>query len=268
MVREQRVTLDGRPTRYLEAGSGWPVVLIHAFPLNADMWRPQLERVPDSARYLAPDLRGFGPGAEEPAGPLTMEAFAADIVALLDALEIDRATIGGLSMGGYVTLAMFRAAPERFDAMILADTRPQADSEEGRDGRRKMLALVRAGGPGAVVEQMLPKLLGDTTRTERPEVGADVRRIATANSTAAVAAAIEAMMGRADSTDLLQRVSLPALVMVGEEDTLTPPSEAEAMQRLLPRSRLVTLAGAGHLSSLEAPDAFSSALGDFSSSNM
>ena len=268
MVREKGVTIGGRRTRYLEAGSGWPVVLIHAFPLNADMWRPQLERVPDGSRYIAPDLRGFGPDGEDPAGSVTMEALAGDVVALLDALEIEQAAIGGLSMGGYVALALFRAAAERCGALILADTRPQADTEDGRDGRRKMLALVRDGGSSAVVEEMLPKLLGETSRAGRPELQAEVRRIAVMNSRAAIAGAIEAMMTRADSTDLLPQVSRPALVIVGEEDVITPPADAEAMQRLLPRSRLVTLAGAGHLSNLEVPDAFASALADFSTSNM
>lgn len=262
------MTVGGRRTRYLEAGSGWPVVLLHAFPLNADMWRPQLERVPDGWRYIAPDLHGFGPGAQPPSGPVTMEDLAADVAGVLDALKIDQATIGGLSMGGYVTLAMFRAAPERFTAVILADTRPQADSQDAREGRLEMLALVREHGPGAVVEQMLPKLLGDTTRRDRPKIELQVRRIAEANSTEAVAGAIEAIMGRRDCTDLLARMSRPTLVLVGDEDTLTPPADAEAMQFLLPRSRLVILPGAGHLSSMETPDAFTSALADFASSNM
>ena len=268
MIREGAVTVGGRRTRYLEAGSGWPVVLLHAFPLNADMWRPQLERVPEGWRYIAPDLHGFGPGAQPPSGPVTMEGLAADVAGVLDALEMDQATIGGLSMGGYVTLAMFRAAPDRFTGVILADTRPQADSEDAREGRRKMLALVREHGPGAVAEQMLPKLLGDTTRRDRPDLAPRVRRIAEANSTDAVAGAIEAMMGRRDCTDLLARMSRPTLILVGDEDTLTPPADAEAMQFLLPRSRLVILPGAGHLSSMETPDAFASALADFASSNM
>lgn len=268
MIREGAVTAGGRRHRYLEAGNGWPVVLIHAFPLNADMWRSQLERVPDGWRYIAPDLRGFGPGAPPPSGPVTMDDFAADVVAVLDALEIDQAVIGGLSMGGYVTLAAFRAAPDRFTGVILADTRPQADSDEGREGRRKMLALVRDGGPAAVVEQMLPKLLGETSHRDRPAIGREVRRIAEANSTEAVASAIEAMMGRPDSTALLGRMSRPTLVLVGDEDTITPPSDADEMQRLLPRSRLVILPGAGHLSCMETPEAFASALADFMSSNI
>src|SRR6187402_1146662 len=107
MVRESRADVDGRTIRYLEAGSGWPVVLIHAFPLNADMWRPQLERVPEGWRFIAPDLRGFGPDAQVPAGTqhTTLDEMAADVAALLDDLEIDPAVIGGLSMGGYVTFA-------------------------------------------------------------------------------------------------------------------------------------------------------------------
>src|SRR6478672_11621964 len=100
MVRESRMTVGGRPMRYLEAGSGWPVVLIHAFPLNADMWRPQLERVPDGWRFIAPDMRGFGPDARGNPGPISLDDMAGDIAILLDELAIDTAVIGGLSMGG------------------------------------------------------------------------------------------------------------------------------------------------------------------------
>lgn len=268
MVREAVVTIGGRRRRYLEAGSGWPVVLLHAFPLNADMWRPTLERVPHGWRYLAPDLRGCGPGAEDPGGPVTMGAYASDISAWLDALAIDSATIGGLSMGGYVTLALFRSEPRRFTGIILADTRPQADTDEGRAGRRTMLAVLQDGGPAAVVDQMIPKLLGETSRRSRPGVEAEVRRLAATNSAAAIAGALEAMMARADSTYLLPLIACPALVVVGQEDTITPLAEAEAMQRVLPRSRLVVLPAAGHLSSMETPDAFASALADFTTSHM
>ena len=268
MIREAVVTVGGRRTRYLEAGAGWPVVLIHAFPLNADMWRPQLDRVPEGWRYLAPDLRGFGPAAAAPGGPVTMADYASDVGALLDALAIDEAVIGGLSMGGYVTLAMLRAAPERFTGVLLADTRPQADTEEGRAGRRRLLEVLRDGGPAAVVDQMLPKLLGETSHRTRPEVAAEVRRIAIANAAPGIAAAIEAMMFRPDATELLATIGRPALVLVGEEDILTPPADAEAMQRSLGRSQLVVLPAAGHLSNLETPDAFSTALATFTSSHM
>jgi 3-oxoadipate enol-lactonase len=268
MVREAHVVAVGRRTRYLEAGAGWPLVLIHGFPLNADMWRPQLERVPEGWRYIAPDLRGFGPGAPSAERPLSMQDLAVDLVAVLDALEIESATIGGLSMGGYVTFALYRLVPDRFTAALLADTRPQADTDEGREGRRKMLALVAERGSAAVADAMLPALLGKATRRERPAVEARVRQIAATNSADALAGALEAMMERPDSTPLLATMSCPALIIVGDEDAITPRAEAEAMQRRLPRSRLVVLPGAGHLSNMETPDAFSAALADFASSSM
>jgi len=268
MVRELRATIDGRNVRYLDAGIGWPVVLIHAFPLNADMWRPQLERVPEGWRFIAPDLRGFGPDATPASGPITLDDMAGDIAALLDELAIDPAVIGGLSMGGYITLALFRRAPERFSGMILADTKAQADTPEGLDGRRKMIALARAEGSAGVAQSMLPKLLGKTTFERRPEIPHKVRAMIETAGTDGIMAAVAAMMGRPDSTSDLARISCPTLVVVGEEDGLTPVTDAVALQNQIARSRLVILPQAGHLSNLEVPDGFALALADFLSSNL
>jgi pimeloyl-ACP methyl ester carboxylesterase len=270
MVRECEVQAPWGRMRYLEAGMGWPVMLIHAFPLGADMWRPQLERVPDGWRYLAPDLRGFGPAATRALDTRarSLDDYAADLVLLLDHLEIDRATIGGLSMGGYITFALFRKAPERFSALILADTRPQADTPEGREGRRKLLHVLETRGAAGVADEMLPKLLGTTSREERPAVVAWVRRVIEANPPEGIGAAIEAMMERPDSTRDLSRLARPTLVIAGEEDVLTPVADAEALQRQVERSRLVTLPRAGHLSSLETPEEFSRALSDFLGANL
>ena len=261
MVREERVETAQGTTRYLEAGSGWPVVLLHGFPLNADMWRPQLEQVPGGWRFIAPDLRGFGPEGTTPAA--TMDDFAGGVIAFLDALHLDKVTLGGLSMGGYVTFAVLRRAPERASAVILADTRAGADSEQGRAGRTKMLETVARSGVSAVVDEMLPKLLGGTTHRTRPEVERRVREIAGRNAPEAVAGAIRAMRDRPDSAPQLSRISVPTLVLVGEEDTLTPPSESEAMRAGIPRARMVDIPRAGHLSNLEAPDEFTAALADF-----
>ncbi|MFL6279651.1 MAG: alpha/beta fold hydrolase, partial [Vicinamibacterales bacterium] len=188
MIRESRVAIDGRTVRYLEAGSGWPVVLIHAFPLNADMWRPQLERVPEGWQFIAPDMRGFGPEAARDPSAVTLDDMARDIVTLLDELAIDTAVIGGLSMGGYITFALFRRAPERFSGMILADTRAQADTPEGLDGRRKMIALARAEGAAGVAASMLPKLLGSTSLERRPDLPKKVRAMIESASAAAIVA--------------------------------------------------------------------------------
>jgi pimeloyl-ACP methyl ester carboxylesterase len=261
MLREHSARLPGRTVRYLESGAGWPVVLLHAFPLCAEMWAPQLDSVPDGYRFLAPDLRGFGPAATDAA--TTLDDMAGDVIDWLDALGIETAVMGGLSMGGYVTFAIFRRAPERFSGVILANTRAGADTTEGRAGRDRMSALVRASGPAAVAEQMLPRLLGETSRRARPELVDCVERLILVNRADGLDGAVRAMRDRPDSTELLPRVGVPALIVAGEEDALIPMAEHEAMSRLLPRSQLVRLATAGHLSSLETPAEFSAALRDF-----
>jgi pimeloyl-ACP methyl ester carboxylesterase len=266
MVSERSVDTGHRTVRYLEAGAGWPVVLLHAFPLSSDMWRPQLDRAPDGWRLLAPDLKGLGPAGGTPASSL--DDMAGDLVAWLEALRIESATIGGSSMGGYLTFALFRLAPERFDAVVLANTRATADSEEARAARDRMSELVRSSGPGAVADQMLPKLLGDTSRRSRPELAPLVRTLIERNSVAGIDGAIQAMKGRPDSRDLLAGLGRPALIVAGGEDAIIAPAEGEAMQRQLPRSQLVVLPGAGHLSNLEAPDDFSAALENFLRANL
>jgi 3-oxoadipate enol-lactonase len=266
MVRECSATIGARSVRYLEAGSGWPLVLLHGFPLHADMWRPQLEQSPAGWRLLAPDLRGFGPSADGVAR--TLNDMAGDLVEWLDALRIERAVIGGLSMGGYVTLALFRSAPERFTGLILANTRSAADSDEARAGRDTMSALVREKGPAAVADAMLPKLLGETSRRTHPELESLIRALVAANRADGLDGAIHAMKSRADATPLLPGIGLPALVIAGAEDTIVPTHESEEMNRLLPRSHLVVLPRAGHLSNLENAADFSEALGNFLRANI
>jgi len=268
MILEAHVTIGDRQARYLEAGTGWPVVLIHAFPLNADMWRPQLERVPAGWRLIAPDLRGFGPSSASTARAATVDDYADDVAVLLDRLHIDRAIIGGLSMGGYVTFALFRRSPGRFSGLILADTKSSADTPEGREGRRNMSELALASGASAVADQMLPKLLGAASRSARPELESHVRHMIESTSVQAITGALEALSSRPDSTPDLARIAYPALIVVGAEDVLTPPADAEAMARGIARSSLVVVPEAGHLSNLESPEAFSKALADFLASSL
>jgi 3-oxoadipate enol-lactonase len=268
MVRACVVETADRRLSYLESGAGWPVVLLHAFPLTAEMWRPQLEGVPEGWRFIAPDLPGFGESSGFDGTTPSMEGFATAVDLLLDALEIDRAVIGGESMGGYVAFALHRIAPARFTGMILSSTRAQADTPEGLAARTSMSDLVRASGPSAVADQMLPKLLGETTHRANPQLVSRVRRMIESNTTRAIDDAIRAMMRRPDSTPQLSRISVPALIVSGDEDTVVPRADAELLDRCIPRSLLVVLPRAGHLSNLEAPDDFSLAVRDFLSANI
>jgi 3-oxoadipate enol-lactonase len=260
MMREQRTVLRGRVTRYLEAGFGEALVLLHPFPLSADAWRAQLEAVPRGWRYIAPDLRGLGGSAIDDGIDIGMNDYAGDVLALMNALNLGRAVLGGLSMGGYVAFAVHRLAPERIRGLVLADTRPQADTEEGVRARVASLDLVRSRGVRALGEQMLGKLLGETTRSARPELTAEILRLIDGNPQQGVEAAIYAMMRRPDSTPDLAGIRCPTLVIVGAEDTITPPADADAMHRAIAGSRLHRISGAGHLSNLEAPADFSTTI--------
>jgi 3-oxoadipate enol-lactonase len=237
------------------------LVLLHAFPLDASLWRAQVDRAPDGWRFVTPDLPGFGASRLPPAR--SMDAMARGVLDALDAQGIERAVIGGMSMGGYVTLALYRLAPERFSGMVLADTRATADTDPQRENRRTLLDTLRRHGPAAVADEMLPKLLGATTRRERPEVAADVRQMIERNSPDAIAGAIEAMRDRPDSRPLLPSIQVPTLVLCGDEDVLTPMADSEALHAGIVNSRLVRLPGAGHLSCIETPAAFSLALNTF-----
>ena len=226
------------------------------------MWEPQLALASGGWRVIAPHLRGMDAPAGEAAAQ-SMDDYAADVIDLLDALRIEDAVIGGLSMGGYVTFAVFRHAPQYFRGMILADTRPEADTPEGLEARRAMLELVLTQGPAAVADQMMPKLLGQTTRDRRPEVVARVRELILSSPAGAIAGAVSAMMGRPDSTSLLSSVRCPTVIVVGEEDAITPPAMSQAMQQKIPGAELVIVPSAGHLSSLEQPGPFNAALESF-----
>jgi pimeloyl-ACP methyl ester carboxylesterase len=192
-----------------------------------------------------------------------MDDYAGDVIDLLDALHLPDAVVAGLSLGGYVAFAMLRHAPRYVRALLLADTRPQADTPEGVEGRKRMIALARDRGVSGVAEEMVPKLLGETTRRDRPAVVELVRTLALENDVDAVTGALQAMMTRADSTDLLSSIHVPTLIVVGDEDGVTPPAVATEMQRSIAGSQLVRIPRAGHLSNLEDADAFNAALAAF-----
>ena len=226
------------------------------------MWEPQLALADGGWRVIAPQLRGVDQGASDPPAA-SIDDSAADVIDLLDALGIEDAVIGGLSMGGYVTFAIFRHAPRYFRGMVLADTRSQADTAEGVEGRKRMVALVRDKGPAAIAAEMLPKLLAEATRQDRPDIVERVRSLTLANSAEAIAGALAALMTRPDSTPLLGTIHCPTLILVGNQDTVTPPALSEELHRAIGGSELAIIEGAGHLSSIEQPAAFNSVLARF-----
>ena len=261
------VRCDGAALHVEERGSGGvPLLLVHGFPHDHALWSTQLDALSGTARLIAPDLRGLGrsegagPGS---ASPGSMDRYADDLACVLDAMGVQRAAVAGLSMGGYVAFALWRRHRRRVRALVLADTRPGADGEEARAKRREMIALAREQGADAVAERMIEGRVGKRTRARSPELVASVRAMLARQPVPGIVAALEAMIERPDSTADLATIDVPTLIVVGDEDVLTPPSEARAMHAHIAGSRLEVLAGAGHVSPLERPAAFNQVLGEF-----
>jgi pimeloyl-ACP methyl ester carboxylesterase len=226
------------------------------------MWEDQLALADRGWHVVAPHFRGADGAAADP--PTTsIDDYAGDVVDLLDALHVQQAVVGGQSLGGYAAFAVLRHAARYVQGLILADTRPQADTPEGVEARKRMLQLVQAKGPAAVADEMIPKLLGETTRRTRPDLVERVRALVLSNSAEAIAGAIRALRPRPDATPLLSTIHVPTLVLVGSEDTVTPPAVADEMHRAIAGSDLVIVEGAGHLSNLEQPAIYNAALARF-----
>ncbi|HXG63487.1 MAG TPA: alpha/beta hydrolase [Blastocatellia bacterium] len=257
-----KAAINGIKIDYRDEGKGLPVIFIHAFPLNQTMWDEQVAALKGRFRAVTLDLRGFG-NSDAPEGPYFMEQMAADVRGLMSELAIDRAALVGLSMGGYISLAFYRNYPDAVRALVLADTRAGADTPEGRERRYKSAEKALAQGAGAIADDMVPIALGASTRESRPEVVARMRRIVEANSPRGIAAAQRGMAERPDSTAMLADITCPALIIVGDEDGLTPVAEAETLHRGIQGSRLEVIASAGHLSNLECPEEFNAALVEF-----
>lgn len=236
-----------------------PVVLLHAFPLNAAMWEPQAQALAAAGfTPVALDLPGFGQSPLQ--GETTLDDFARRVLERLDGLGVDRAAFVGLSMGGYVLFRLMAAAPQRAVGVVLANTRATPDSPEAQARRYSQASQVAAQGVEAIAEGFVSSALSPATRQDRREVVESVRRLVAAATPAGVVNALRAMAVRPDSTPLLGSLGCPALVIGGEQDALTPPDEARRMAQAIPGARLELLPQAGHLSNLEAPEAFNRAL--------
>jgi 3-oxoadipate enol-lactonase len=255
--------LDGGRLSWSEAGgrSENVLLLVHGFPFNSAMWAPQLEDPPPRWRVIAPDLRGFG-ASEASSDPQTMDGYAEDLATLLKHLRVREAVLCGLSMGGYVIFAFLRRYLRMARGLVLCDTRAEADTPEARAGRKQMALSARQQGTGAVVENMLPRLLAQ--RSLRTPVETRLRQIMEASPAESVVSALRAMATRPDSTPLLRHLGvLPTQIIVGADDALTPPGEARLLARAIPGSFLEVIPDAGHVPNLEQPGAFNSVLHRF-----
>jgi len=252
---------DGVEIGYDDVGTGVPVAFVHGFPHNRTLWAPQVSALVDRARCIAPDLRGFGESSKH--GPFSMDQYADDVAMLLRGLGLERAIIAGLSMGGYVAFALWRRHRSLVRGLVLADTRAGADTDEGRDKRRALADVARARGAGAVADAQITGMLGKTTREKRPALIDEVHRMLESASVEGIVGALEAMMWRVDSIEALATIDVPTLVVVGDEDVLTPVSEAELLHRSIRGSRLEVIANAGHVSNMERPAAFNHVLTEF-----
>jgi pimeloyl-ACP methyl ester carboxylesterase len=243
---------------YDVVGDGPALLLLHAFPLDRRMWLDSAERLSQRYRVIRLDFRGFGESTS--VGPASLEDLAGDAAALLDALGVPMAAVCGLSMGGYVALAFAKLHAVRLSALILADTRAEADSADARRGRDEGIALTRTRGVAAFVAPMPGRLLSPTAS---PKLRAQVQALMEAQSTEGVVHALEAMRARPDRTSELAAIKVPTLLVRGSDDVVTGDEEMRAMTAAIRGARLCTLASAGHLANLDAPDDFAEAIGQF-----
>lgn len=253
--------IGGRSVGFDDVGSGDPIVFVHGFPHRRTLWAPQLGALVDRARCIAVDLRGFGESA--PDGAVSMDVYADDIIALLDQRKVERAVVCGLSMGGYVAFALWRRFPARVRGLVLMDTKAGADNPEAVSKRKEMIELARERGSAAVADAMITGMVGRSTREKCPEVADAVHRMLESAPVEGIIGALEAMMTRSDSTPTLSTIDVPTLIIVGEEDALTPPKEAQIMHDAIHGSRLEVIPGAGHVSNLERPATVNHVLSEF-----
>ena len=255
------IDIGGAHFNYTERGTGTPLVLVHGFPLDNRVWDDQVAALSDRCRVIAPDLRGFGQTRSQE--PFSMESLADDLHQLLTKIDARPCVLAGLSMGGYVALAYDAKYATDLKGLVLVDTRAEADSMEARQSREKMIECVRASGAPAVASQMMPKMLAPDAQQSRPQLMQRLRAIMEECPPKTIEHALAAMRDRRDSCDRLASIAMPTLIVVGDQDAITPPALSEMMNREIPRSKLVVIKGSGHMSPMEQPEQVNQALRQF-----
>lgn len=254
--------VNGITLAYNDQGSGPPLIFLHAFPLNRTMWVEQESRFSSQFRVITVDLRGYGE-SDAPLGRYALDQAAADVIGLLDHLSIRQAVFVGLSMGGYILFALYRKYADRVTGLVLADTRAQADTAEGKEARFQMAQTAYKNGSSAIADLMIPKLLSPATVQTKPDLVRRVRRMIDRNQVSGIAGGLMAMAERPDSVTLLKEITCPTQIIVGEQDLPTPPADAKLMADHIPGACLTIIPRAAHLSNLEQPDLFNETICSF-----
>ena len=255
---------NGVSINYLDTGgAGTPVVFVHGFPLDGRMWEPQVNALGGSRRFIVPDLRGFG-GSDVPddRSAYSVDSFADDVKAVLDDAGVDKAVVCGLSMGGYVTFSFVRKYGDAVAGLLLADTRAEPDPPEAKEKRTNQQNQVSQDGPGGLIEVLPGALTSERSRSKNPDLEPLLKKLMD-NPAAGFIGALEAMKTRPDSSADLAGIDVPTLIVVGEDDGLTPPDAARTMHEAIGGSQMVVIPEAGHFSNLESPDDFNRALEGF-----
>lgn len=257
-----RVTVKGTSLYVAARGEGPALTFVHGFPLSHRIYDAQVRTLSRQYQVITPDLRGF---CKSPLGDadVTIDTYAEDIAAVLDALEVKKTVLVGLSMGGYIAFAFWRRYPERVRGLVLLDTRAAPDSEEGRQNRYRTIEMVQEQGLGPLAQNMIPRLLSPVTLRAKPHVVNKLRAIVMTATVEGVVAALRAMAERPDSRPTLETITVPTLVITGADDRLIPPSEGEDMALAIPDARLHVVEQAGHLVTMERPRTTSRLIGEF-----
>lgn len=254
-------TINGFRCSFADAGAGQTILFVHGFPLSRAIWQPQIEALAKNYRVIAPDLRGHGE-SYAPAGVYAMDTFAEDLQALIAERKCGPVVLVGHSMGGYLSFAFYRKFPQSVRALVLFCTRATADSEEGKIVRENLAQRAEREGPVAVAEQMLPKMLA-ASAAARPDLVEQVRQIMLSTSLNGLTGSLRGMAARPSSLELLPKINVPTLVVAGEHDAIIPAAESAALAAAIPHAELAVIPGAGHLASLENPDAVMATLRAF-----
>ncbi|MGD1046452.1 MAG: alpha/beta fold hydrolase [Bacteroidota bacterium] len=256
-----KIIINGIAINYNERGmpQGLPVVFIHGFPFNHEMWEPQMSVIPNNIHAIAYDVRGHG-DSDVGDGQYTIELFVDDLIALLDHLLIEKAVLCGLSMGGYIALRTFERHPDRVCGLILCDTKSEPDTNAAKIKRTVTMKAVKAAGVQPFAEDFVRAIFWEKTFEKNPSIIAFIKQIICANSQRGICGTLLALAARTDTTQALSSINIPTCIIVGEHDKLTPPSDAQTMHTMIEGSELYILPHAAHMSNLENVQEFNEKL--------